>query len=179
MNPSMLVKLEQLTARHEEVSALLAEPEIIGDTDRFRALSVEYAQLEPVAGGFRAYRRVLDDLASARDMAADSDPDLRALAQDELLEAEARRAEQERALRPAHPERRCRDQEHQNSEYRQTGEQQAQGRGGGLHARGRWGQRLPEIHHAQTSRLSGTGPATSVRQTPADGAGPPHALKCP
>jgi len=98
VNPSMLVKLEQLAARHEEVSALLAEPEIIGDNDRFRALSVEYAQLEPVAGGFRAYRRVLDDLASARDMAADSDPDLRALAQDELLEAEARRAEQERAL---------------------------------------------------------------------------------
>jgi peptide chain release factor 1 len=98
MNPSMLVKLEQLAARHEEVSALLAEPEIIGDNDRFRALSVEYAQLEPVASGFWAYRRVLDELASARDMAADSDPDLRALAQDELLDAEARRAEQERAL---------------------------------------------------------------------------------
>ena len=98
MNPSMLAKLEQLAARHEEVSALLAEPEIIGDNDRFRALSVEYAQLEPVASGFWAYRRVLDDLASARDMAGDSDPDLRALAQDELLDAEARRAEQERAL---------------------------------------------------------------------------------
>jgi peptide chain release factor 1 len=41
---------------------------------------------------------MLDDLASARDMAGDSDPDLRALAQDELLDAEARRAEQERAL---------------------------------------------------------------------------------
>jgi peptide chain release factor 1 len=49
MNPSMLAKLEQLASRHEEVSALLAEPEIIGDNDRFRALSVEYAQLEPVA----------------------------------------------------------------------------------------------------------------------------------
>ena len=48
MNPSMLAKLEQLAARHEEVSALLAEPDIINDNDRFRALSVEYAQLEPV-----------------------------------------------------------------------------------------------------------------------------------
>ncbi|HRF63078.1 MAG TPA: peptide chain release factor 1 [Candidatus Competibacter sp.] len=98
MNPSMLAKLEQLATRHEEVSALLAEPDIINDNDRFRALSVEYAQLEPVVDNFRAYRRVLDDLASAHDMAGDSDPDLRALAQDELLEAEARRAEQERAL---------------------------------------------------------------------------------
>ena len=98
MNPSMLAKLEQLATRHEEVSALLAEPDIINDNDRFRTLSVEYAQLEPVVDSFRAYRRVLDDLASAHDMAGDSDPDLRALAQDELLEAETRRTEQERAL---------------------------------------------------------------------------------
>ena len=45
MNPSMLAKLEQLAARHEEVGALLAEPEIIGDNDRFHALSIKYAQL--------------------------------------------------------------------------------------------------------------------------------------
>lgn len=98
MNSSMLVKLEQLASRHEEVGALLAEPAIIGDSDRFRALSVEYAQLEPVASGFWTYRRILNDLETAREMSRDSDPDLRALAQDEVLEAEARRAEQERAL---------------------------------------------------------------------------------
>ena len=98
MNPSMLAKLEQLAARHEEVGALLAEPDIIGDNDRFRALSQEYAQLEPVAQGFRAYRQVLDDLTAAREMASDRDPELRALAQDELLDAETRRATQERAL---------------------------------------------------------------------------------
>ena len=98
MNPSMLAKLEQLASRHEEVGALLAEPAIIGDSDRFRALSMEYSQLEPVASGFWTYRRVLDDLDAAREMSRDSDPDLRALAQDEALEAEARRAEQERAL---------------------------------------------------------------------------------
>jgi peptide chain release factor 1 len=98
MNPSMLAKLEQLATRHEEVSALLAEPQIIGDNDRFRALSVEYAQLKPVASGFLAYRRVLHDLDAARDLSRDSDPDLRALAQDEWLDAEARRADQERAL---------------------------------------------------------------------------------
>ncbi len=98
MNSSMLAKLERLASRHEEVGALLAEPAIIGDSDQFRALSVEYSQLEPVARGFWTYRRVLDDLDAAHEMSRDSDPDLRALAQDEALEAEARRAEQERAL---------------------------------------------------------------------------------
>ncbi|MDG4555749.1 MAG: peptide chain release factor 1 [Candidatus Competibacter sp.] len=98
MNASMRAKLEQLTDRHQEVGALLADPEIIGDNDRFRALSVEYAQLAPVADGFLAYRRTLDDLESAREMSQDGDPELRALAQEEVQEAEARRAGQERAL---------------------------------------------------------------------------------
>ena len=81
MNASMLAKLEQLTERHQEVGALLADPEIIGDNDRFRALSMEYAQLEPVASGFLAYRRTLDDLDSAREMSRDGDSELRALAE--------------------------------------------------------------------------------------------------
>ena len=98
MNPAMLAKLEQLASRHEEVSALLAEPAIIGDNDRFRALSMEYAQLEPVAAGFWAYRRTLDDLDDARELSRDPDPDLRALAQDEVLEAESRRTAQELSL---------------------------------------------------------------------------------
>lgn len=98
MNPSMFAKLEQLAARHEEVSALLAEPGVIGDQERFRALSMEYAQLEPVANGFRAYRQTFDDLEEARELARDRDLELRALAQSELLEIETRRANQERAL---------------------------------------------------------------------------------
>jgi protein subunit release factor A len=101
MNASMLAKLEQLTERHQEVGALLADPEIIGDNDRFRALSMEYAQLEPVASGFLAYRRTLDDLDGAREMSRDGDPELRAMAQEELLEAEERRVGQERALQTA------------------------------------------------------------------------------
>ena len=98
MNPAMLAKLEQLASRHEEVSALLAEPAVINDNDRFRALSMEYAQLEPVAAGFWAYRRTLDNLDAAREMSRDPDPELRALAQDEALDAEQRRADQEQAL---------------------------------------------------------------------------------
>ncbi len=100
MKASIRAKLEQLCERHEEVAALLAEPEVIADTERFRALSQEYAQLEPLAAGFRSYRRLLDDIAGAREMAREADPDLRALAEDELatLAARADAAERELAL---------------------------------------------------------------------------------
>lgn len=89
MKPSMLAKLEQLEARHEEVGALLSDPDVITDQNRFRALSMEYAQLEPVANNFQAYRNALEDIATAQEMARDDDPEMRALAEDELNNAQS------------------------------------------------------------------------------------------
>ena len=90
MKASILAKLESLGTRHEEVGALLSDPEIIADQARFRALSMEYAQLEPVAEGFESYRQALRDLEAAWEMAADEDPEMRILAQEEVRAAEAR-----------------------------------------------------------------------------------------
>lgn len=84
MPPSILDRLEQLVSRFEEVTALLSEPEVIGDSDRYRDLSREYAQLEPVVVTLRDYRAVEADMASAREMAAGDDPELRAMAEEEL-----------------------------------------------------------------------------------------------
>jgi peptide chain release factor 1 len=98
MKASLLHKLETLSDRHEEVSALLGDSETIADQTRFRDLSREYAELEEVVRCYAAYRRVTDDLAEARAMLDDSDPDLRAMAQEELESGEARQAELEAEL---------------------------------------------------------------------------------
>ncbi len=98
MHPSIRNKLEQLVGRHEEVGALLAEPEVIADQARFRDLSREYAQLEPVVARFRAWQQTHADLLAAREMACDDDPELRALAIDEIDSSEARLTELEHAL---------------------------------------------------------------------------------
>lgn len=98
MNPSILVKLEHLKARHEEVSALLADPDVIGDQERFRDLSREYAQLEPVAKNFTAYQRLQQEQRTTREMMQDSDPELRALAEDEIAAIENNRETLEREL---------------------------------------------------------------------------------
>ena len=47
MMPSIRRKLDALAERHEEVALLLAQPDALDDTARFRDLSREYAQLEP------------------------------------------------------------------------------------------------------------------------------------
>jgi peptide chain release factor 1 len=98
MTPSILAKLEQLSARHEELEALLADPEIVGDQERFRAFSKEYAQLEPLAARFRDYQHTGQEQRNASTMADDEDPDLRALAADELHIIEARRVALEHEL---------------------------------------------------------------------------------
>ena len=48
LTDTMQVKLDDLTDRHEEISALLSDAEIVADRDKFTALSKEYAELEPV-----------------------------------------------------------------------------------------------------------------------------------
>ena len=89
MKESVYRKLETLVERYEEVQALLSDPEVIGDQDRFRALSKEYAELEEVAKAFTAYQQAQEDVGTAQEMLKDSDPDMREMAQEEYKEAKA------------------------------------------------------------------------------------------
>jgi peptide chain release factor 1 len=84
MKSSIQAKLESVSERHEEIAALLGDPDIIGDQNQFRDLSREYAQLEPIVGAFSRYQQTKSDLSSAREMANDTDADMRAMAADEL-----------------------------------------------------------------------------------------------
>jgi peptide chain release factor 1 len=87
---SIVSKLASLVERHEEVAALLSDRDVIGDQNRFRELSREYARLEPLVRDYRAWRRAQDDLASAREMAADADPELRGMVEEELESLQVR-----------------------------------------------------------------------------------------
>jgi peptide chain release factor 1 len=84
MTPSIRRKLEALSERKEEVERLLAEPEVMVSNQRFRELSREYSELEPVALKLAEFDRKMRALESARGMAAESDPEMRALAEDEV-----------------------------------------------------------------------------------------------
>ncbi len=90
MTPSLRRKLENLAERHEEVGRMLADPGVLADNARFRALSKEYAQLEPVADGLAAYAQAQRDLQAAQAMRADLE--LRELAEEEIPAAQARLA---------------------------------------------------------------------------------------
>lgn len=87
MKPSILTKLESLVERYEEVQHLLGDPGVIGNQDKFRALSKEYSQLEEVTKCFLAYQQAQDDLIAAEEMALEDDAEMREMAQDEIKAA--------------------------------------------------------------------------------------------
>ncbi len=96
MIPSLQRKLEALSERRDELERLLADPDVASDNDRFRLLSREFAQLEPVAVSLAAQAQARDDLAGAEAMR--NDPELRELAEEEITNATQRLEQLEREL---------------------------------------------------------------------------------
>lgn len=84
----MRSRLEQISHRLIEVDALLAEPDTASDMDRFRKLSRERAEIDPVVALFRSYEATEADMQAAMEMT--SDPELREMAEEELRTAKDR-----------------------------------------------------------------------------------------
>jgi len=96
-------RLEQVAGRFEEIGLLLSQPEVMAEQDRFRDLSREYSQIEPVVNAWNEWKQARKARDGARDVLAESgdDPDMAGLAKVELAEAEARVAQLEEDLRLA------------------------------------------------------------------------------
>lgn len=88
MKQSLIAKLESLSERQEELHALLSDPEVISNQNRFREFNKELAEVTPVVTCFKRYRLNLDAIESAVEMQNDADKELRELAREELQIAE-------------------------------------------------------------------------------------------
>jgi peptide chain release factor 1 len=90
MKESLLNNLRQMVYRHEEISGLLSDPNIIGDQNRFRDLSREYSRLENVAQLFVQFEQAQEDVQAAQEMSEDEDEEIRGLGKEELDTAKER-----------------------------------------------------------------------------------------
>ncbi len=88
MKKSMQLKLESLAERFAEVTALLSEQEVIAEQNRFRELSMEYSQLEPISKTWDNYQDALASLVEAQAMLTEDDKEMREMAQLEISELE-------------------------------------------------------------------------------------------
>ncbi|MCV2889259.1 peptide chain release factor 1 [Ruegeria aquimaris] len=89
-------RLDQITQRFQYLEAAMADGASGGDIAR---LAKEYSDLRPVVEQIAAWRQLRADMADAKEML--SDPDMKALAEEELPVLKARLPEAERALQLA------------------------------------------------------------------------------
>ena len=111
MKESLQHKLDRVADRYQERAALLSDPDVIGNQNRFRDLSREYAELEDVVKCYASWKKAAANVAAARTMLDDSDADMRAMGQEELEQASAdiERLEDElqKLMLPKDPRDRC------------------------------------------------------------------------
>lgn len=84
MKESIQRKLDSLSERHEELTALLSSPDVIQNQEQFRAYSKEYADLSGVVNAYNRYKELMQHIATATELLKDDDLEMRTLAADEI-----------------------------------------------------------------------------------------------
>ncbi len=95
----MFERLEQIETRYEDLGRQLADPEIIADQQKYQKTAKQHRDLAELVEKFREYRRVRQGIADARSMLSESDPEIRAMAEEELATLEARMPQIEEELK--------------------------------------------------------------------------------
>jgi len=81
-------QLDDVEKRFEALTASMADPAVINDSDLYRKTAKSQRELEEIVEVYRAYRKAAEDLEGARQMAAEDDAELKAMANDEIVRLE-------------------------------------------------------------------------------------------
>ncbi|MGA2194596.1 MAG: peptide chain release factor 1 [Bryobacteraceae bacterium] len=77
-------KLAQLEKRFDELTQQMADPAVISDADQYRKVTKAQSELSEIVGQYRQWKSVEDSLSQARPMLQEKDPELRAMAEEEI-----------------------------------------------------------------------------------------------
>ena len=84
MKKSLEAKLQHMLERCQEVRQLLADAAVISDQNQFKALSKEYAQLDPIASCYENYQQAQENIAELQALIAGNDQELATMAEEEI-----------------------------------------------------------------------------------------------
>jgi len=108
MKPFVRAQLERSVQRLSELDFLLSREDIMQDMTQFMVLSREHAEVVALVTPYQKWQQLHQDLASAQGMLQDKDPELQAMAQEEISSAEpailAIEAQLQRMLLPKDPD---------------------------------------------------------------------------
>lgn len=87
----MFERLEQIEAKYDELTQALASPEIVADSARYQRTAKAHSDLLPVVEKYREFKDLKRGIQESKALVADeTDPDMRAYAQEELAHLEQR-----------------------------------------------------------------------------------------
>jgi peptide chain release factor 1 len=96
----MFERLDQIEARYEELTQALASPEVINDSSKYQKAAKAHSEIVDIVEKYREFKDLKKGIAESKTMLADeTDPDMRAYAQEELAKLEPRVAAVEEELK--------------------------------------------------------------------------------
>ena len=96
----MFERLDQIEAKYEELTAALASAEVISDSSRYQKTAKAHSEIAEIVERYREFKDLRRGLGETRELlAAESDPEMKAMAQEELERLEKRLAETEQQLK--------------------------------------------------------------------------------
>lgn len=95
----MINKLQGIKERYIKLEHLLSDPAVIADQVKYQRCIKEHGELTRVVSAFTDYQTVLQQLGEAKDLAKDSDPDIREMAKEEAADLRGQRDELESKLK--------------------------------------------------------------------------------
>src|SRR5215831_14682558 len=92
-------KLDDIERRFEDLTAQMADPAVINDAAQYRKVSKTHSDLTELVAKYREWKEANKNLAEARPMLEETDPDLRSMAQEEVARLEPMLAQYEQELK--------------------------------------------------------------------------------
>ncbi|WP_263382674.1 peptide chain release factor 1 [Granulicella arctica] len=86
----MFDRLEQMEARYNALGQQMSDPTLVNDQKKFQAVAKESRDMEPIVEKYREYRKISEGIAEATAMMAETDPEIKAMAAEELASLEPR-----------------------------------------------------------------------------------------
>jgi len=96
---SLFQKLEEIEARYLELNEQLGRPETLADKALYQKTAKAHRELMPIVEKHRHWKDLEKAIADSKAMLNDSDPEMRALAQEELTSLESQREQAEADLK--------------------------------------------------------------------------------
>ena len=98
MKASIESKLDILVDRYEEIGLLLSDPSVIGNQEKFRALSTEFSEIDQLVSNYKTLISKKNERIELSLLMEDSDPEIKSLAVSEDLGLEKEISDLEKVL---------------------------------------------------------------------------------